>query len=45
MKSMASCWVNQGEINKMNEQEYAGFWVRVGAVLIDTVIILESTEF
>ena len=24
----------------MNEQEYAGFWVRVGATLIDTVIIM-----
>ena len=24
----------------MNEQEYAGFWVRLGAVLIDTVIIM-----
>jgi len=24
----------------MNEQEYAGFWIRVGATLIDTVIIV-----
>lgn len=24
----------------MNEQEYAGFWVRLGATLIDTVIIV-----
>ena len=24
----------------MNEQEYAGFWVRLGATLIDTVIIM-----
>lgn len=24
----------------MNEQEYAGFWIRVGAMLIDTLIIL-----
>lgn len=24
----------------MNNQEYAGFWVRLGAVLIDTVIIV-----
>jgi uncharacterized RDD family membrane protein YckC len=24
----------------MNEQEYAGFWIRVGATLIDTVIII-----
>lgn len=24
----------------MNEQEYAGFWIRVGASLIDTIFIL-----
>jgi uncharacterized RDD family membrane protein YckC len=24
----------------MNEQEYAGFWIRVGAAIIDTVLIL-----
>ena len=24
----------------MNEQEYAGFWIRVGATLIDTVLML-----
>lgn len=24
----------------MNEQEYAGFWIRLGATLIDTVIIM-----
>ena len=24
----------------MNEQEYAGFWVRLGATLIDTVIMM-----
>ena len=24
----------------MNEQEYAGFWIRVGAALIDTVLML-----
>ena len=29
----------------MNDQEYAGFWVRVGAVLIDTVIILIVITF
>ena len=27
-------------IYDMNEQEYAGFWIRVGATLIDTVIII-----
>ena len=27
-------------INEMNEHEYAGFWIRVGAALIDTVIFL-----
>ncbi len=27
----------------MNEQEYAGFWIRLGAVLIDVIIILIVT--
>ena len=24
----------------MNEQEYAGFWIRTGAVIIDTILVL-----
>ena len=24
----------------MNEQEYAGFWIRTGAAIIDTILIL-----
>lgn len=31
---------NFQENNNMNEQEYAGFWIRVGAAIIDTVLIL-----
>lgn len=27
----------------MNEQEYAGFWIRTGAALIDTILILIIT--
>ena len=27
----------------MNEQEYAGFWIRVGAALIDTLILVIIT--
>ncbi|MCK9623057.1 MAG: RDD family protein [Methylobacter sp.] len=27
----------------MNEQEYAGFWIRTGATLIDTILILIIT--
>ena len=26
--------------NKMNDQEYAGFWIRTGAALIDTILML-----
>jgi RDD family len=27
----------------MNEQEYAGFWIRTGAALIDSILILIIT--
>jgi hypothetical protein len=27
------------EIEPMNEQEYAGFWIRTGATIIDVILI------
>ncbi len=27
----------------MNEQEYAGFWIRTGAAIIDTILIIIIT--